>query len=148
MSSENVVVNNVLCYINSARHSLSNDQIIQCCLPFYDYDDIKSAKDNVYKSLKESSKRRRGDNAKKAEIQDILDALAKHEEREIPIPCYGADSYKAMPPTSGFEIIGSMLTTLFEEIFHLKNEINQYRNINKIDQKLYADTAQVKCDIV
>ena len=145
--TQDLVVNNVLCYISSARHSLPNDQIIQCCLPFYDYDEIKDAKDIIFKSLKEKSVRRRGDNAKKAEIQDILDALVKMEEREIPISCYVANSFKAMPPTSGFELIGSMLTTLFDEISSLKNEIKSFKNSNRIDQKLYADTAQVKCDI-
>ena len=51
--------------------------------------------------------RRRGLNNTKNELQDIIDTFIKYQEENISHPKFVADSYDAMPPTSGFDLITS-----------------------------------------
>ena len=75
--SGNVIVNGILCYMSTARHVMKRDDIIRTCLVFYENDDITFAKDLLYETVGEKSKRRRNENRIMHELQDIFDLLKK-----------------------------------------------------------------------
>ena len=68
-----VVINDILCYITTAANKKSNDFIINSCIAFYDINKIKEAKVLLCSYNDERANKRRGDDAKKAELQDIID---------------------------------------------------------------------------
>ena len=130
--STNFFLNGLLCYIASSRNVLLGDQIVESCLSFFDFDNIKEAKDILYKFINEKITRRKGDNKKRAELQDIMEAFVKAEENNVVLPMFVSNSFKSMPPSSGYEIIGSMLNTLFDEINKLRTEINTLSSKNTV----------------
>ena len=146
-SNSKIVINSLLCYVSSARDFLPNDQILQCGLVFYDSNVIKDSKDFLFDLIDEKPIRRRGENCKKAEFQDILDMFVKIEENDIPLPKFVCDSFKSMPPSSGYELVGSMLNSLFDEIALLREEIKVLNTKNSSDLKVSADTANIKSNV-
>ena len=98
------IINNVLCYMSTARHSMRSDDIIRACLVFYKEDDIIKGKDLLYEIAGEISIRRRNENRKFNELQDILDLFKKCDDNDKKIPKFVADTYNGMPPSSGFDI--------------------------------------------
>ena len=56
------VINNVLCYVSTARHTKPDEQVIQFCLPFYELNIIRDAKDVLCKYSSERNVKRRGHN--------------------------------------------------------------------------------------
>ena len=147
VDSDKPVVSNLLCFVSSARHTMPTNDIVNCCLPFYDLTQVKDAKDLLCTFLKEKPVRRRGDNAKMSEIMDIFDIFNKLDEKELFIPKFLCDSYKGMPPLSGYEMIAPMLTTLIIEITDLKEEIKLLKSKSNIDLKLTSDTVQIKSNV-
>ena len=80
MNSE-IVLNNILCFISTARNSKSTEYILQCCLLFYSIDEVKSAKNLLSEYGNEKVINRRGENALKNEITDIIELFKKFEEK-------------------------------------------------------------------
>ena len=146
-NSEETIISNLLCFTSSARHTMPTNDIANCCLPFYDINQVKDAKDLLFTFLKENPKRRRGDNAKMAEIMDIFDTFTKMDEKELKYPKFVCDTYRGMPPLSGYEMIAPMLSTLISEITDLKEEIKLLKSKSNEDLKLTSDTVQIKSNV-
>ena len=51
-----IIIDNVLCYVSTARHTLKNDDILQTCLAFYKEEEIIKAKDLFVISLVKNPK--------------------------------------------------------------------------------------------
>ena len=137
-SEVKITINNVLCYISSARHSLRCDDIIRTCLVFYENDDIVKAKDMLFEMVGEKPKRRRFENRMMHELQDIIDMLKRCDDEEsLILPRFVADSFSGMPPSSGFEIVAQAMQSLIQEISDLKKEI-----VHLKDNRLVSDVQQ------
>ena len=143
-----MAINNVLCYVSTARHSLRKDDIIRVCLSFFKDDEIITAKDTVYKIYGEEPKRRRHKNRMLNETQDLLDILEKCDEKGLAIPKYVADAYDSLPPTSGFEVIAQSITTLLDEISSLKKEISSLKESRMKENLLCQDNNVIKEDLI
>ena len=146
--TSNIVINNLLCYISTARHAISKEQIISCCWSFYDLNIVKEAKEILFAANNDKPVRRRGDVALKHELEDIYDKFVKYDECNIPLPKFVADNYSAMPPTSGYELIGSTIVNLINEIAALKEEIKEVKNNNFLNDILCNDVKNMKDDIM
>ena len=114
------IINKVLCYISTARHSMRNDDIIRICLTFYKEDEILKAKDALFNIVGEKSIRRRNENRVLNELQDIINLLKKCDDKGMALPPFVADSYDSLPPSSGFEVVAQAVGSLIDEIAFLK----------------------------
>ena len=50
------IINRVLCYTSTARHSIRQDDIIRVCMAFYSDEDIIKAKDLLCELIKKNLK--------------------------------------------------------------------------------------------
>lgn len=142
------VVNNLLCFISTARRTKTNDYIIQSCLPFYDNLKIREAKEILCSFSNERAVNRRGDNATIKDYQDILELFSKYEENNIDVPEFLSNSFDGMPPCSGYEVIGSTLISLMNEIINLKEEIKINKDLDTKQNILLNDINLIKDDII
>ena len=148
-NSSNLVLNNVLCYITSALDSKTNECIIDCCLPFYNFSQIKEARDllvshSKYKCL---SNGHRGNKSTKTILNEILDSLSYCKDNQVDLPTFVANSYNSMPPVSGYELICGTLSALIEEIYLLKDEIRSMKHNVELNGKC-SDTISIKNDLI
>ena len=118
------VINKVLCYTSTARHSMRQDDIIRICLSFYKEDEILKAKDYLYQLVGEKSIRRRNENRMVNEMQDLMGLLKKCDDKRMDLPKFVVDSYDKLPPSSGFEVVAHYMVSLIEEIASLRKEIS------------------------
>ena len=123
MTSSNNIVNGVLCYISTARHTLSEQTIVNVCQGFYSLESIREAKELIYTFTDDNFVSRRGDGKVKADLIDILSVVLKLDDGKKDIPKYLADTYKSMPPFSGFEVLAEYMISLMSEVASLKEEI-------------------------
>lgn len=144
----NLVINDVLCYVSTARHQMRRDDIVKVCLTFYSEDKIIKAKDLVFESFGEKPKRRRHENRMLNEVIDLLDILERCDEENFNLPKYVADSYDSLPPTSGFEVIAQSVVSLIDEISTLKREINFLTESRKNEISFNKDNVHIKEDLV
>ena len=123
LTVSNAAINNVLCYITSARCSYSEQVISTTCLSFYNSEKIEQAKEVLFNCLLEPITKRRGDNKSRSDVSDILEILKKSEAKKLAIPKFLCDSHGKMPPTSGFEVIAEHLLELVMQMSTLKDEL-------------------------
>ena len=68
----NLFVDNILCYLSTARDSMKKDDILRTCLAFYKLDDIIKSKEALFSFVGEKPKHRRGEDRLMNEIHDIM----------------------------------------------------------------------------
>lgn len=142
------IINGVLCYISTARHSMRVDDITRICHAFFKDDDIIKAKDLLCELTGEKSKRRRNENRIIHELSDILDLFKKCDDANTDLPKFVVDSFDGLPPSSGFEIIAETLISLNDEIISLKKEVEVLRE-NRLEENISSqDTMVIKEDIL
>ena len=147
--SDTMIINNLLCFVSTAKPDKSNDYIIQCCFPFFKIKEITEAKELLYSFSNEKLVKRRGDDPTKAhaEITDILKMFSKYEDDNFELPRFVADSYASMPPVNGFDKINQHLILLSEEISSLKEEIKVLRSSETKDNIIFNDNTLIKNDL-
>ena len=75
-----LVINNVLSYIASARQVLNCNEIVKAARAFYEDKPILDAKDMIYGLIIEHAVRRKTSDKIRQELKDIIDAFSKAEE--------------------------------------------------------------------
>ena len=142
------IINGVLCYTSSARHSVRNDDIVRICLAFFKDEEIIKGKDVLCSIIGEKPKRRRNENKIMHEVRDILDILKRCDDTNCELPKFVVDSYDGLPPSSGFELIAQSLTALNDEILALRKEI-EYLKDNRLEQTITIhDMGMIKEDLI
>ena len=148
LSYKKLVINNVLCYVSTARHSKKIDDIIHVCLAFYKDEDIIKGKDLLYGIINEKPKRRRHENRIMNELKDILDILSRCDEDGTELPRFVVDEYDGLPPSSGFELVANSITSLFKEIMNLREELQLLKNCRRNDIDYHQDHLIFKEDLL
>ena len=147
---ENAVCNDVLCYISSARDTLSRDSIVPNCVGYYKTEDIVKAKEILFEICEERFITRKvcasQPNPCVAHLNDIVSLFDKKEGENSLLPTFLASGFKSLPP-NGFEPIASVLCSLRNEIAAVRFELTEVRESNKRDLKTMDDLACVKQDI-
>ena len=141
-------VNGLLCYLSTARHSYTEKALTAVCLSFYSPEKISEAKGLLFVSTNESATRRRGEGKAKADLQDIIAAFRKLDEKNVTIPKFVADSYKVMPPASGFEVLADHLVSFISEFALLKEELKELRAAKEGSEKwteIGEELRDIKC---
>ena len=148
VSLKTPIINGVLCYISTARHSMRTDDITRICHAFFKDEAIIKAKDLLCELTGEKSKRRRNENKIVHELGDILESFKKCDDANVELPKFVVDSFDGLPPSSGFEIIAGTLISLNEEIVLLRKEVEALKE-KRLDESVYSqDTIVMKEDIL
>ena len=100
------VVNNVLCYLSTARHENTEVIIVAACRSFYNCEEIVEAKEIFFKLFNKQVLKRRGDDKTKSDLTDILQLMRDNALASVHTPNFLANGYNKMPPSAGFEVIG------------------------------------------
>ena len=132
--SENTLINSVLCYTSTARHSQSEQSIISACLSFFKNDEITEAKEILYNAVDEPMSKRKGENKARNDLSDVLALLTKCDSKDKELPKFLCDGYNKMPPASGFEVLASHMVCLIEEVANLKSEVSKLKTDKGSDQ--------------
>ena len=123
----NAIINGVLCYISSARKTLSDQTIINICQSFYSSDCIFEAKEILYNFSEDACVKRRGGGRTTADLTDIISLLRKLDENCVSLPSFLAADFLSMPPASGFEVVAGHIVDLMAEMARLREEIECLR---------------------
>ena len=112
---DNAVLNDVLCFLSTARSTLSHDKIIESAIGFYGVKPIREAKKTIcrisetrYVARKQCDSHR---NPATADIDDILKCFEKIANDNITAPKFVCSGYSALPPM-GFENLAAILCAL------------------------------------
>ena len=142
------IVNGVLCYISTARHSMKSEDIIRICHAFFKDDDILKGKDLLCELIGQKPIRRRNENRIVNELRDIVDILKKCDETAVVLPKFVVDTFDGLPPSSGFEVIANTLVSLNDEIAMLKKEVETLRD-SRVEQSIVShDNIVMKEDLL
>ena len=144
------VANDILCYLETARHSIARDNIIINCISFYKDEAIVQAKEAIFKICGEKMIIRKScasnRNPSIPNTQDILALLERKYSPGNVLPKFFATGYSAFPP-NGFEYVAPILGSLKDEFVAVKEEFTELKKDATRDIKTLNDLECVKQDI-
>ena len=149
-----MIMNSVLCFLQSAYNDYSKEAIFEIIYSFYSENEIFEAKSTLCNTLKHDLKSRREPNKKRKDLEDIMEMFSVFMNFENNSTIFVSNSYKNMPP-SGFDTISPVLTSLLAEVAKLKEdyllhttsvkelslEMNNLSNDGKMNQILLQNVA-------
>ena len=112
--SKEIIINNVLCFLQSSSGDYSNEVLYDLIYSFYSVDEIKIAKELIANALKADTITRKDPDKKRKILNDLLELFEELKSKNMKI-VYVSDSYKKMPPL-GLEFIAPLLTNLSDEV--------------------------------
>lgn len=98
-------VDNLLCYVTTARHSMKTDEIVRICVTFYKETDILKSKEYLCQLVDERNIRRRNEDRLVNEMRDIMDIITRCDDKDIILPKFVADSYDGLPPHRALSLL-------------------------------------------
>ena len=141
--------NAVLCYISTARNSLTKDNIIVNVVAFYSSDVIFSAKEEICGICNERPIKRKATaefpNPSVSNVRDIL-LLFDQVEGKFALPTFVATHYNSLPP-SNFDSLAPVLCSLRDEITSLREEVSQLRKNNQELSSSHVENSCIQQDI-
>ena len=138
MNIQNALINDLLCYISSAKDSLTSEMIITSASAFYSPEIIKEAKSTICDIANERNvNRNKSVNQPKpsvVDMKDIMQCFTKVEENSLPCPVFLAKGVGSFPP-QGFETVAPILCSLRDEITALRSETSELRQAHGDDAR-------------
>ena len=137
-----VLISNVLAYVNSFRSGHSRLKVQLACLKGFDLKDIEDAKELLFKEYENilgTPIRRQGGSKKNISeynIEDIYDAFTALDKKKIVVQCV-ADNIKLLPKFNPEEL---ELSAILERLLKLEVKIEDHEN--RLDQGLAVEIKQ------
>jgi hypothetical protein len=147
MNIKNAVINNILCYISTARHTVPTDDIVSIAYSYYDHSKITSAKSVLYELTGNHATKRRSEDKIKVEIRDMLDLFDKLDRDKVAIPKFLADSYDGLPPATGFSVASRNIATLLDQVEQLNKGMSDFWDAKEAMMSGLADQADIKSEL-
>jgi len=148
LNIENSIANDVLCYLSTARHSLSRDVIVMNAAAFYEAEKVLQAKEIIFNVFCEKIIVRKKSASQPypitVDICDILNLIEKNENENS--PKFLATNFDSLPP-NGFGQIAAVLSSLRDELFALKSEVCQLKENHERDERALEDVCSIKQDV-
>ncbi len=127
-----IVIDDVLCFIQSARKSLNEVCIGLMAVAYYTPEIILASKESIFKVCQEECTKRRQTkqypNPSTRDVVDIIDLMVKMEGKEM--PQYVSRRYGSMP-SNEFEKIAGIMCSMRDEVCSLRVELNEARKEQK-----------------
>ena len=126
--NEQIIVDEMLCFVSNKLDILKEDVIVQLCLQHFSDCDIDDSKRRLFKSCNAESKLKghRGNGKARKNIEDVISLLL---ELGGNIPTFVAKDLNKLPPLT-FDAVD--LTTLLNSISKTKAEVDQLKESMKI----------------
>ena len=128
MSKADIIVSNILAYVNIHRHGGSRLKIHEACMKRFSDDDIESAKELLFKEYEYvlgTPQKRVGSrlrNKSDFNMEDIFVAFENLDKKNIEICCV-SDNVKLLPKYDPEELA---LTSIVERILKLENKTEDH----------------------
>ena len=113
--AKNYIINNVLCFLHSAKKDYADEALFDVLHSFYSVEDIKSGKCVIGDILNKEPVNRRDPERKRKEIYDLIEYYEEFSASKNNKDIFVSNSYKKMPPI-GLEFIAPLLSNLNEEV--------------------------------
>ncbi len=143
-----IIINDVLCFIQTARECLDEDSISNMAVAYFTPEIILNAKESFFKTCEVECLRRRQTKQNKnpliRDIEDITELMVKTEVEKI--PQYVSQGYGSIP-SNGFEKIANIICSMKDEVSALREELKDSRNEREKDRKILEDNVSFKQDI-
>jgi hypothetical protein len=147
MTSEECVINKVLCFLITARNTDDKTTIIETAVKFYNENDIKLANEVICDILKIKPKWRKSEDKLIKELADIYDHLNQLEKEGMKVK-FVAESYKDFPSTQGNELLMSVVDSLRVDILELRDQIKKQENVKNISEERNEDIQIIKEELI
>lgn len=149
---KNTVIDNVLCFMTTARKAEKASDIITVIKTFYANDAIKNAKkvlcEVAGENLSYRNKTVKCSEPIASDIEDMLDIIVKLEVNGgSTLPKFVAEDYKSLPPSGGFIALAEAINNMQKQITELTHEITALSEARQKDIKCFEDTMSIKEDI-
>ena len=142
-----IILDDVLCYLASARNSTPKDVIIKSAERFYDEDAIILAMNELFKLGNKKNIARKScpshPNVNVKHVENILNLFSKKDDKLSLLPHFAAKGFASLPPT-WFNIIAPVLMALRDEIASLKAEVSEQRTATQRDVRSMEHVVTVK----
>ena len=146
LDKPDVILNDVLAYVNSYRGSSEKSNLLNVCLKHFNDEDITNAKTAIYEEhssiLGEQPRRVGGakNSKKELSIEDIYDAFLTLDDKSITVIC-ASINIKSIPKFNPEELDHS---SMLERILKLENSVLDHNN--RLDEN-YARITENKNQI-
>ena len=146
-----IIINNVLCLLSSAKADHTNESLIEIAYAFYSHEEIKAAKVELTNILHKDLVWRRDPDKKRKDMKDVMDFYEEilSSKTKANFVC---NSYKKMPPI-GMELIAPILVNLSEEVARINELLPKILDIktevlNSTDtiRQLRVDVTDIKAN--
>lgn len=145
-SYDEIIIDSLLCFLNSASTDFSEDALLDLAHCFYSHEMIKSSKTTLANHLHKDIIWRRDPEKKKKDLRDVMDFLKElsSAKKKIKFVC---DSYKGMPPV-GLEFIGPLIANLNNDVAKINDVLPKILDI-KSEVKNTADAVtNLRTDVI
>ena len=141
-----VIIDNLLCFLNSAAADFSNDVLCDLAHCFCSHENIKNSKTTLANLLGRDISWRRDPEKKKKDLKDVMDFLKELTDSKAKCK-FVCNSYKGMPPV-GLDFIGPLISNLSEEVTKINDVLPKILDI-KSEMRNTTDTVrQLRTDVI
>ena len=148
MAGAEIIVDNLLCFLNTAVNDFSSETLFDLAFCFYSHEIIKQSKTALANLLHKDISWRRDPEKKKKDLKDVVDWMKELKDLRVKVK-FVSDSYKGMPPV-GLEFIGPLIVNISEEVTKL-NEIlpnivdikSEMRNTTDVVRELKMEIKEI-----
>lgn len=138
----NIVINELLCFVQNKIDVMNNVSPALLCKQAFSEEEITEAKSLLFDSVKQRRIKRRGDEGKNKNVEDII-GLLKGAEPEI-FPTFVAQNLHKLPPVT-FDHVD--VTRLLKDITTMQREISHLNEKCASFQELYVTKNDFKQEI-
>ena len=147
----NAILSDVLCFLTSARNTLTSDQIILNATAFFKDESIIKSKEMLFEIAGERPIKRKAcqsqPNPAVANLDDMLQLLEKLEDKSFQLPSFVVNNYMSLPPNAGFEGLASVMCSLRDELASLRSEVSELRKFNEKDARALGNVESIIQDV-
>jgi hypothetical protein len=144
------MIDDVLCFLQSARASLDEENIVRIAISYYTPEMILQSKERIFKTCEEELVKRRiskqHPNPIIKDIIDIIDLMTRMEGCNKELPQYVSRGYGFMP-SNDFGRIADIICAIRDEVCALRIELCETRSDREKDKKITEDNVIVKSEI-
>ncbi|VVC99823.1 unnamed protein product [Leptidea sinapis] len=122
MSTDDIIINEVLCNISYRIEVIDEQAITQICTTCFSEKGIENAKTVIYENLGTRITTRKGDSRSLKNVQDIIKMLKETDPDRLPI--FVARDLHKIPPVT-FDHLH--VTKILKELTSLRTEVTQMK---------------------